>query len=352
MKRILFVSDTYNGYGAEKILQWIGLSLSQKGYDVIFCEMFRNDNPMSCPSNVIYCNLGLERGCSNGTYLRVVNKALISILKRHQCEYAVSFLKNSFYNLLFLRPFFHYKLIISERNDPYSLNSRFEKIKKFFVRYGDIVVFQTEGARSFYTSIPLSKSVIIPNPINIPPKQWSRVNAERLIINVGRLHISKRQDILIKAFKSISLVYPEYKLVLLGDGPDSEKLKTLTKNLGLLDSVVFAGKVNDVDDWMLRGSLFVLSSVSEGIPNALMEAMAIGMPVISTDCSPGGAKMLINDGVNGLLVENENQKELEDEILYMLENPEIADSMAAQARNDMRIYDPEFIIDKWIELFK
>lgn len=351
-KNILFVTDTLNGYGAEKILQWIGLSLSKRGYGVTFCEIFINDKGISLPSNVNYYNVGLERSSGNIKYLVEAHKGIKGIIKKNGCDYAVSFLKNSFYNLLLLKVKYHFNLVISERNDPYSLNSFFERIKKYCVRYADIIVFQTEGAKSFYDIKTQRKSLVIENPIEIPNVEWKRDRSLKQIVNVGRLHVSKRQDLLIRAFARLLKVYPNYQLVILGDGPYKEKLNILTKELGVEKKVVFLGKVDDVNDWMLQSSMFVLSSSSEGIPNVLLEAMALGMPVVSTDCSPGGARLLIKNGVNGLLVENGNRNELTTAMEYMIENEARANEMAKQARLDMEKYKPEIIIDKWAQIFK
>lgn len=143
---------------------------------------------------------------------------------------------------------------------------------------------------------------IIPNAIN---KEF--ITAEysgprnKQIVSSGRLTEQKNHALLIKAFAGITAKYPAYKLVIYGDGPLRKDLELLASNLGIADKVSFPGYTTEIRKKIERSSLFVLSSDFEGMPNALMEAMALGVPCISTDCKGGGARFLIKNGTNGLL---------------------------------------------------
>ena len=217
-------------------------------------------------------------------------------------------------------------------------------------RYADKVVFQTEGAQQFFDKKTIRKSTIIPNPIVIPELRWIGFDA-KTIVSVGRLHVRfKRQDVLLKSFRKVLDAYPDYKLVLYGDGPDRKSLEQLAKELSMDGSVEFKGKVANVMKIIADEGIFVLSSDSEGMPNALMEAMALGMPVISTDCEPGGAKALIQNGVNGIIVPRGDVDRLAEAIIFYIENKEKADQYGLSARQSMKSYSPNIIICKWSEL--
>ncbi len=122
------------------------------------------------------------------------------------------------------------------------------------------------------------------------------------IVSVGRLDDNKNQVLVIRAFAALAAEYPEYRVILYGDGPSRSKWEALTAELGLEGRVVFAGQVPDVPQRIRDAEVFILPSKQEGLPNALMEAMSLGLACISTDCPCGGPKMLIEDGRNGLLV--------------------------------------------------
>lgn len=133
---------------------------------------------------------------------------------------------------------------------------------------------------------------IIPNAIN---KEF--ITAEysgprnKQIVSSGRLTEQKNHALLIKAFAGITAKYPAYKLVIYGDGPLRKDLELLASNLGIADKVSFPGYTTEIRKKIERSSLFVLSSDFEGMPNALMEAMALGVPCISTDCKGGGREI-------------------------------------------------------------
>ena len=160
----------------------------------------------------------------------------------------------------------------------------------------------------------------------------------------------KRQDILLEAFSIVHKKYPEYKLHIYGDGPDYKLLKAYINKLGLDSSVTLFGCVKCVQQKLKDDGVFVLTSDYEGVPNALLEAMAIGMPCISTKCSPGGAEMLIQNNKNGYLIECGNINDIADCISSFIDNKELAQALGKEARISIRKFDPQIIINNWIEI--
>lgn len=201
------------------------------------------------------------------------------------------------------------KSIICERMDPYtcSHNRKFELQKNIYYRFADGYVVQTPLIQMFYKQHYAGKKkiAIIPNPVREGFFSVQKRNAtEDYLITVGRLDDQqKNQSMLINAFSKVANKYPELKLYIAGEGPDRKKYEELIEALGLQRRVKLLGNVSDPTSVVRDSALFLLTSNHEGMPNALIEAMAQGKPCISTKCSGGGAEYLINDGENGILID-------------------------------------------------
>lgn len=352
MQRILLLSDSFNGYGAEHILKWLGNMFCQHGYGVTFCAIFDQEKNSELDVRANYYQMSFARNVYDKNYFLKGVNFLRNISKGEQFDYVITFHTNPFLMTLLARPFCGFKILHSERDNPYARDTLVSKAKMWLYRYADIVVFQTEGAQQFFDKKTIRKSTIIPNPTEIPESKWNGVDS-KTIVTVGRLHIKyKRQDVLLRAFRKVLDSYPDYKLVLYGDGPDRKSLEQLVKELSMDGSVEFKGKVANVIKKIVDEGIFVLSSDSEGMPNALMEAMALGMPIISTDCEPGGAKALIDDGVNGLIVKRADSDELSHALLSLIGDAKKRTEMGENAREKMKGFQPERIIEMWEECFK
>lgn len=156
----------------------------------------------------------------------------------------------------------------------------------------------------------------------------------------------KRQDLLIEAFKKLSNEYPEYILEFYGSGEDERAIQEL---IGQRKNIKLCGMTRNVAEAIQNAAMFVLTSDYEGIPNALLEAMSIGVPCISTDCSPGGAAMLIENGINGLLVNQGDVVGLYNAMKYYAKNPHIAETMGAKGTEVCDRFSEEIISELWRE---
>lgn len=215
------------------------------------------------------------------------------------------------------------KVIVSERNSP--ANFRGKKITKIWSRFlmkkADGFVFQTNEARDFYKKKLKGKSEIIPNPLIVSDLPEPYVGEpQKVIVTAGRLQEQKNQKLLISAFNKIVDSFSEYKLVIYGEGSLREELERYTRNLGLEDKVLFPGNVNNLPAKIRDASVFVLPSDFEGMPNVLIEAMAVGLPCIATDCPCGGPRELIEDGKNGFLIPVRDEERLVKVLTAILSN--------------------------------
>ena len=173
-------------------------------------------------------------------------------------------------------------------------------------------------------------------------------NSKKEIVSVGRFEIiQKRQDILLRAGMIVFEKYPDYRIVFWGDGPDEIRVKELAKELGIDSKVIFCGVTDRVLEKVNQSEIFVLSSDYEGIPNVLIEAMSIGMPCVATDCSPGGAKMLLEDGKIGKLVDCGNYEDLAKEIIYFIENREKEIEYGNNAKKSINRFSYSKLMDQW-----
>ena len=148
-------------------------------------------------------------------------------------------------------------------------------------------------------------------------------------------------------FEALQKDFPEYKLELYGDGEDKEMLSSLARELNLDGRVVFCGNCKDVLERIKTASLFAFSSDYEGLPNALAEALAIGLPCVSTDCTPGGARMLIDNGENGFIVPVNQPKPLADEMKILLSDKELSEKFSKNAVLLREKASLNRIVDMW-----
>lgn len=237
-------------------------------------------------------------------------------------------------------------IIGSERANPRVRSFPDKIIDKIAFNMCNRFIFQTSGVQRYFDN-KLHKSVVIPNPINEKAKKIDDSRKEKRIIAVGRLNKQKGFDVLIAAFKKVSKKNPDYSLVIYGDGEEEKNLLFQIQKLGLSEKVKLMGCSETIAEEMSKSKIFVLSSRYEGMPNALIEAMASGVACISTNCDFGPSD-LIEDGKNGILVNVDNINELSIAINELIRNNKKRMSIEKEAykingklRTDV-IYDKYF----------
>jgi GalNAc-alpha-(1->4)-GalNAc-alpha-(1->3)-diNAcBac-PP-undecaprenol alpha-1,4-N-acetyl-D-galactosaminyltransferase len=194
----------------------------------------------------------------------------------------------------------------------------------------------------------LRKSVIF-NPIDNNFKRNTQIIKEKVILSIGRLSDEKGHHLLLQSFAVLKL--KDWKLEIIGDGVNKEKLINLASKLGISESVIFLGKKKDVIHYLNRCSIFVLPSLTEGFPNVLCEAMATGCAVVSFDC-PNGPSELIQNYNNGILVENGSIEELSNAIIYLVNNEDKRVEFGLKASEIHNILDKSLICREWEEIIK
>lgn len=226
-----------------------------------------------------------------------------------------------------------FKLITSERNNPLMDDSKKKKRKYKSFRNSDGIVFQTERAKACFPKDIADKGTVIPNAVgNEYVFKVVPVSERRSVITAaGRLTEQKDYPTLLKSFSIFFKEHPDFKLEIFGNGELMDSLKSMAIKLGIGDAVEFKGSVKDAISPIASSSCFVMSSLYEGMPNALMEAMAVGVPCVSTDC-PFGPRELIENEKEGLLVPVGDVEALAEAMNRMVEEKEFAEKCGKSAR--------------------
>ena len=153
---------------------------------------------------------------------------------------------------------------------------------------------------------------------------------------------------LIDAFSTVHTTHPDYHLDIYGDGEMYEALDNQIKQLRLIESIRLHGRTNNVPEALASARIFVLCSNVEGMPNALMEAMALGVPCIATDVS--GVRDIIDDGVNGFIIPVGDQKALEDRLMQLMGSEKLQDQFSRESYSVMERFDKRIIFEQWLDL--
>ena len=241
------------------------------------------------------------------------------------------------------------KKIISVRNDPKIEYGKGIKklLAKMLLNTADGCVFQTEEAKKYFRKKLQNKSKIIYNPVD--PIFYNTKKSENCndIITIGRLELQKNHKLLIDAYiQSLNNISNE-KLIIYGDGSQRETLQKYIDSKKMGAKIIMPGTVNDVQRVLAKAKLFILTSEYEGMPNAMMEAMAVGVPIIATDCPCGGPKELIRNKDQGVLVECNKIDELSKAIIKTVNDKKLLEKMSVNAKKRALEFKSEIILKEW-----
>lgn len=256
--------------------------------------------------------------------------------------------------LLALHKYIRVPIIVAERNDPARTPKLIWALLTRLFKYANGFVFQTQDAQNYYAPYLKSKpSLVIPNAIN-PAfiRDVHTENRKKQIVAIGRFTKQKNFMLLLRAFATIHKEFPQYQLTIYGQGEQRATLEHFIIEHNLEGAVSLPGYVKDIPQQLLEPSVFVLSSDYEGMPNALMEAMASGLACISTDCPCGGPRFLIKEGENGLLVPVGDQTALENALRRVLADDTLRQKLGANATRIQRKLSSEIIYKKWEEFIE
>ena len=349
MKKITFLIGSLGGGGAERVTIALGNHFCNNGYEVYFIAFSKENNNYEVDSKIKISFLPDNIGKTAIVY-RI--KELKKLLENQAPDYVIS-LGLGYQYLILGNLLNKYKFILSERNAPQYFYKWYEKIYvKYCYKKAYKVVFQTKDAQEYYVKIIKEKSKVIANPLTSSlPIPYEGVREKR-IVAVNRLSPQKNIFMLLKAMKKVFSEFPEFCLEIYGKGEQKEMLVRYSEELGIADNVKFMGQIANVHSHIVNASMFVSSSNFEGMSNSMLEAMAIGLPVVCTDCPIGGARMVIRNNINGILTPVGDDRVFADEIMNLLKNPEKAEKLGKKATELRYQLSVETIAEEWEELLE
>lgn len=354
-KHIAFHISSMVKAGAQRVVYNLMNYYLAEGYQVSLVTIYQGEDEYELDERIerIYSDL-TEEELSNSRIANFYNrvKKLKQIWKQIRPDAIVAFMGKTNMMALLSTIGMDIPVYVSVRSDPnreyYNSVLRFLS-KNLFCRAAGVIV-QTQDAYDYFPKRIKKKAKILPNPLN-PQFIRERFEGEREpeIVTVGRIDKNKNHIMLIQAFAAVAKHYPEFRVVLYGDGEEKEKLERQVREMGLEERIVFAGVKTNTQDYLWKSRVFVLTSKVEGMPNVLLEAMALGLTVISTDCPCGGPRTVIRHEKNGLLIPVDDVEALEMAIRRVLDNPQFADELgknAAQIGKDMA---PDKVNRMWMD---
>lgn len=342
--KLLFVTDTMSSGGSERVLSVLVNNLC-KDHDVdLLClrshAVFYRLEP---EVNVIFADDHCSgMACKYLWFRRVAaGKDLV-----------IAFMLPVYIFTLASLLFSKIPIVVSERNAPQAASLFRKAARRLLVLRANRIVVQTESIKDYFPAKLKKKIEIIDNPISSAFNFASALHAEKtnLFITVGRLQKQKNQKLLIDAFCDFSKEFPDFRLDIYGEGELRDDLQRQIEKLGLETKVELKGRCEHLDKVMPRAKAFVMSSDYEGTSNAMLEAMYIGLPVISTRVS--GATELIRNDVNGYLVGLNDRKGLTDALKKIALSPDSGFAMGKAASDIEKLIRPERVIAKWKTLIE
>lgn len=350
MKRHIFFIGTLCNGGAERVVSILAGHMAKQGMDVEILTYY--DRPVSYELDSGVKLTAVETMTGSGNKIKNL-LAIRKYFKKH-AKVVISFLAP--FNIMAIAANFGsgVPIIVADRNDPTKVpsNTVVRKVRDILYRFATGVVVQTQKNKAYFSQAVQKKSRVIYNPIDL--KEYAgialKTEKEKKIVTAGRLMPQKNQKMMIRAFADVYAKHPDYQLVIYGEGPSRQELETLIKELGMEDGIMLPGNMSDIHEHLRSAEIFVLSSDYEGMPNALIEAMCLGLPCISTKVS--GATDLIKDHENGILTDLDSREQLKAAMLELIENKELAKKLAANASKLNEELEVSKIMQQWIQFIK
>lgn len=328
-KKISFIGGGLKGGGQERALTSLANYFARLGHQVSIINLFRTEQFYELEQNikVIWPNTDRskhQRLIYALLILPYLRRAIKSIKPMVLLSYGEWF--NPF--VILSTRLLGIPLYVFDRMGPeMKLDPLIEIARKALYRFADGIVVQTNIASRIVAEKTGAKNIIvIPNPVNTIETDTSVKKNQ--IVTIGRLSREKGHIVLIQAFSNLR--QKNWSLHIIGDGPERSNLEAAVLSLGIADRVLFYGHIKDFAKILGESEIFVLPSLYEGFPNALIEAMSVPLSCISSDCIAGPGE-IIEDGVNGLLVEPGNVVALADALNRLVESPELREVLASEA---------------------
>ena len=337
MKKVMFVCQSLGNGGAERVVSVLTDELSEADYRVFILTMTKEKQVYNINENVeiVAPHKNYNAGIL-GKLQRV--KIIRDEIIKHKIDVVVAF---SHYNAMFSVIASYglpVRIIGSERNDPAQLKNRkiLNSTRNILYKKLDCLVCQTDEAKAYFPNKIQEKTTIILNPISASIIDPYCGEKEKKIVTFCRLEPQKNLRMLIDAFEMLYEEYPDYELNIYGEGSERENLLNYIVSKGLVNVISIKPFCKDVHQKVMKATIFALPSNYEGLSNSMIEAMALGIPTVVTDCPCGGARMVIENNKNGIMVAVDDPKAMYEAFKKIIDSPKFAIELS---NNGVKIRD-------------
>lgn len=360
MKIAFYIGSLSQG-GAERVIVNLAGYFKGIGYEVVMVNYFTGHNEYQLPEGITryLVDLTKEELTSN----RLTNlvrrfQKLRKVWKEEKPDVIISFIGKTNLMTLATSRCLGIPVAVSVRSVPareYASRGLQLGMKLLFP-FAAGVILQTNQAKEYFSKRIQKKAVILPNSLNpdfIRPLYKGIRKKE--IVCVGRIDNNKNQEMLVEAFADLleeeayAMNLQDWNLILYGDGPRREHLEQYCIKRQVTEHIHFAGVQNHIADKIQESAIFVLPSKQEGMPNALIEAMALGLAVIATNCPCGGPAELIEDGKNGYLIPVDDKEALKKRLIELITQEEKRKDMGNAASEIGKKLHPDTVNGMWKE---
>lgn len=358
MRKILFHLNCFEQGGAERVVSNLANQLVGDGYEVITATQWQGEVEFALDERIKRIHVGLRKedeGKSRMKKIALRLKYLRELIKKERPDVVISFTRRPNYRALFCAIGTGIPVIPAVRQDPASYyHSIADKLLiPFLYRLAAGCVFQTKEQSRYFPRSLQKRSRIILNPVNHKylniPKPQKR---DKIVVQSGRLVAFKNQMMLFRAFLKVHEKHPDYCLRLYGgDSLDGtkEKLEAFIGENQAKDYMKLMGPSDELEKELPGAAVYAFSSDYEGMPNALLEAMTMGLPVVATDCPCGGPGTVIRHEENGLLVPVGDEEAMAGGINRLIEDREFAEHLGDNARKISERINGDAVLMQWKE---
>ena len=365
LRRITFVTANLGSGGAERVISLLANEFCKKGHDVEI--IFFRDRLIfyELDSRIKIVVIG-EECHSNAMWRKML--WLRKYVKESKPDVVIPFRVSVYTTVLFSLLGVSIPVISSERIDPHIPDPFWNMLRKSLLPFTTHLVVQTNYIKSYYPRFIQKKTSVIYNPVreevfslprtssltpNPSPKcEGSIKSEERLnrIISVARLDPQKNQKMMIRAFAKIADYFPDWQLVIFGEGPLRSSLELIVKSLQLEGRVLLPGSTEHVIDELRKSKIFCFSSDYEGLSNSMIEALCVGLPIVTTNVS--GTEDIIVDGENGFVVPINDEDAMVHSLRVLMADEQLVMEMGERNRQKAHIFSIDGIYTQWEEIIQ
>lgn len=343
---IVFVLASLGSGGAERVVSLLANKMAERGHQVeIICLKF-NDVYYQTDSRV-KVTLAMQQTHNRLTEVFWLRK----YLKKQNPDVVIPFTEGVYCFTILSLLGTGIPIIASERLDPAAMSKIRKMLKRLLLPYADWLVVQTLSIKEYFPKSIQKKTSIIYNPVNeesLSPALPLREGRQNRIISVGRLYPQKNQAMMIRAFAKVADEFPDWQLIIFGEGPLRAELEFLVSSFKLQDRVLLPGRTEYVIEELRKSKIFCMSSDYEGMSNSMIEAICVGLPIVTTDVS--GVKELVENGKNGVVVPCGDVDKLGKTFSELMSNERLMEEYSRNNYSKKELFRIDTIVNQWEQL--